>query len=200
MDGTLIDSMFYWNNLAKEFLESKGIYNIPQEVIEKIEVMTMSESAQLFIKEFKLLGTKELIVTEMNNMINEHYKNDIPLKKGVKEYLDTLYKKGVKMCVASATAEHLMKACLSRVDIMKYFEFVVSCESVGVGKHKADIYFEAIKRLKSNPYDTAVYEDALYAVTTAKKAGFYVVGVYDDNYKKSWKEIEYICDEIIYEF
>lgn len=200
MDGTLVDSMSYWNNLAGEFLESKGVVHIPREVIEKIKVMTMTESAALFIEEFNLTGTPETVAAEMNAMMDEHYRRDIPLKSGVKEYLDSLHEKGVEMCVASATAEHLMEACLKRVGVMKYFKFLLSCETVGVGKHRADVYFEAAKRLQAKPCDTAVYEDAIYAASTAKKAGFYVIGVYDDSAKLRWKDIEDLADEVIKEF
>ena len=200
MDGTLVDSMSYWKNLAGEFLESKGVAHVPREVIEKIKAMTITESAALFIEEFNLPGTPEAVAAEMNAMMDEHYKRDIPLKSGVKEYLDSLHEKGVEMCVASATAEHLMEACLKRVGVMKYFKFLLSCERVGVGKHKADVYFEAVKGLHSKPCDTAVYEDAIYAADTAKKAGFYVIGVYDDSAKTSWKDIQDLADEVIKEF
>lgn len=200
MDGTLVDSMSHWNNLAGEFLEGKGVAHVPREVIEKIKVMTITESAALFIDEFNLTGTPETVVAEMNAMMDEHYRRDIPLKSGVKEYLDSLHEKGVEMCVASATAEHLMEACLKRVGVMKYFKFLLSCETVGVGKHRADVYFEAAKRLQAKPCDTAVYEDAIYAASTAKKAGFYVIGVYDDSAKLRWKDIEVLADEVIKEF
>lgn len=200
MDGTLVDSMSYWNNLAGEFLEGKGVAHVPRGVIEKIKVMTITESAALFIDEFNLTGTPETVVAEMNAMMDEHYRRDIPLKSGVKEYLDSLHEKGVEMCVASATAEHLMEACLKRVGVMKYFKFLLSCETVGVGKHRADVYFEAAKRLQAKPCDTAVYEDAIYAASTAKKAGFYVIGVYDDSAKLRWKDIEVLADEVIKEF
>lgn len=200
MDGTLVDSMSYWKNLAGEFLESKGVVHVRGEVIEKIKVMTITESAALFIEEFNLTGTPETVAAEMNAMMDEHYRRDIPLKSGVKEYLDSLHEKGVEMCVASATAEHLMEACLNRVGVMKYFKFLLSCETVGAGKHKADVYFEAVKRLQAKPCDTAVYEDAIYAAITAKKAGFYVIGVYDDSAKLRWKDIEDLADEVIMEF
>lgn len=200
MDGTLVDSMSYWKNLAGEFLESKGVVHVRGEVIEKIKVMTITESAALFIEEFNLTGTPETVAAEMNAMMDEHYRRDIPLKSGVKEYLDSLHEKGVEMCVASATAEHLMEACLNRVGVMKYFKFLLSCETVGAGKHKADVYFEAVKRLQAKPCDTAVYEDAIYAAITAKKAGFYVIGVYDDSAKLRWKDIEDLADEAIMEF
>ena len=101
------------------------------------------------------------------------------------------------MCVASATAEPLMEACLKRLGIREYFEFLLSCETVGAGKRSPLVYRESAKRLGAAPAEVAVYEDALYAVQTAKAAGYYVVGVYDDSTAKNWQTIEGIADETI---
>ena len=194
MDGTLIDSMIFWKNLTSEYLSSKGVTQIPEDIPEKIKPMTMSESAALFQQEFGLTGDPE---AEMNAMMDEHYRNDIPLKPGVREYLRMLRSKGVRICVASATAEHLMEACLKRLGVRDYFEFLLSCETVGAGKRSPLVYHESAKRLNAAPEEIAVYEDALYALQTAKDAGYYVIGVYDDSAAKNWKTIECIADEVI---
>ena len=173
MDGTLVDSMVYWKHLATEFLESKGVLEISPTVLERIKPMTMTESAALFIKECELSGTDESVAEEMNAMMDEHYRRDIPLKPGVTVYLEALQRKGVAMCVASATAEELMDACLSRLGVAHYFSFLLSCETVGIGKNRPDVYWESAKRLGAESAEIAVYEDALYAAETAKNAGFY---------------------------
>ena len=194
MDGTLIDSMVFWKNLATEYLNAKGVAEIPREILERIRPMTMSESAALFKQEFGLTGDPE---AEMNAMMDAHYRKDIPLKPGVWEYLENLHRQGIRMCVASATAEQLMEACLTRLGVRQYFEFLLSCETVGAGKSSPLVYREAAKRLGAAPGEVAVYEDALYAVQTAKEALFHVVGVFDSGSAGNWKTIEKIADEII---
>ena len=194
MDGTLIDSMVFWKNLATEYLTSKGILQIPADILEQIKPMTMSESAALFRREFGLTGDVE---AQMNEMMEDHYRNDIPLKPGAWEYLENLHRQGVRMCVASATAEHLMESCLTRLGVRQYFEFLLSCETVGAGKRSPLVYQESARRLGTVPGEIAVYEDALYAVQTAKAAGFHVVGVYDDSAADSWQAIEQESDEVI---
>ena len=159
-----------------------------------IKTMTMSESAALFKQAFGLTGDVE---AEMNAMMDEHYRKDIPLKTGVREYLENLHRQGVRMCVASATAEQLMESCLERLGVRQYFEFLLSCETVGAGKRSPLVYQEAARRLGAVPGQIAVYEDALYAVQTAKAAGFHVVGVYDDSAADSWQAIEQESDEVI---
>ena len=194
MDGTLIDSMGFWKNLATEYLTARGVREIPAKILERIKPMTMSESAALFQREFGLTGDVE---AQMNAMMEDHYRKDIPLKPGVQEYLENLHRLGVRMCVASATAEQLMESCLTRLGVRQYFDFLLSCETVGAGKRSPLVYHESARRLGADTRETAVYEDALYAVQTAKAAGFHVVGVYDDGAAGNWQTIAELADEII---
>lgn len=201
MDGTLIDSMGYWKNLGREYLTLQGVTEKLDAIIEQIKPMTMTESAELFRTTFSLAGTRESIADEMNRMMNEHYRKDIPLKTGVKEYLKKLYLSGVKMCVASATDKELMQTCLERLGVDEYFEFLISCEEVGAGKRKPDVYIEAVKRLqKQNKLlleEVAVYEDADYAIHTALEAGFYTIAVYDDSNIEKWEQLKAQTNEAI---
>lgn len=197
MDGTLVDSMKYWKNLAAEFLKMHGGWEITPEIREKIKPMTMEQSAALFIERFGIESTPDKIADEMNDMMASHYRLDVKLKEGIREYLKALSEKGVKMCVASATAKPLMEACLKRLGVLEYFEFLLSCEDIGVGKNSPDIYLKAAERFKTDTKETAVYEDAFYAVQTAKQAGFYVIGVYDENAARNWEKIKSVADETI---
>ena len=197
MDGTLVDSMVYWKHLATEFLKSKGVRKISPNILEQIKPMTMRSSAALFIEEYGLSGTAESVAAEMNAMMDEHYRRDIPLKPGVQVYLEALHRRGTVMCVASATAEDLMDACLGRLGIAQYFSFLLSCETVGAGKNHPDVYWEAARRLGAQAEDIAVYEDALYAVNTAKQAGFYTIAVRDDSNQPHWETLTVLADEKI---
>ena len=195
MDGTLVDSMGHWQNLWREYLTLKEVHPIPQDMLPRIKALSMTESAELFIKEFSLKGTPEAVAGEMNDLIGEHYKKDIPLKPGVREYLEMLKQRGVRMCVVSATAEYLVLDCLRRCGVADYFDFVLSCEETGLGKHIPDIYHMAAQRLGAAPTDIAVYEDALYAARTAKAAGYYLIGVQDTAAGRNWDKLCQLSDE-----
>lgn len=197
MDGTLVDSMVFWQGLAIEYLAGKGINRNMDAILEHIKAMTMTESAAFFIEEFRLSGTPESVAAEMNAMMDAHYRKDIPLKSGVGEYLSRIHSMGIRMCVASATKSELMEACLKRLGIAGYFGFLLSCEEVGVGKSQPDVFLEAAKRLDAQPYEIAVYEDSLFAVKTAKNAGFYTIAVYDDSNKYEWEKLTVMTDEAI---
>lgn len=197
MDGTLVDSMVFWKHLAEEFLLGKGVRNIAPEILERIKPMTMAESAALFRQEYGLAGTAEELAVEMNAMMDRHYRSDIPLKSGAAAYLSALARRGVTMCVASATAQELMAACLDRLGVAHYFSFLLSCEAVGAGKDRPDVYLAAARQLNAPPEEIAVYEDALYAAKTAKEAGFYTVAVPDESSRQHWETLTALTDETI---
>lgn len=197
MDGTLVDSMAFWRRLGREYLAGQGITEDIETVLERARPMTVTESAALFMREFQLPGTVESVAAQMNAMMNTHYRSDIPLKSGVRGYLSRLRRAGVRLCVASATAPELMEACLLRLDAAKYFDFLLSCEEVGVGKNRPDIFWEAAKRLGAPSHETAVYEDSLHAAKTAAAAGFYTVAVYDESSKWEWEKLTALADEAI---
>lgn len=197
MDGTLVDSMGYWVSLSREFLENQGVQGDLEPILRRIKPMTMQESATLFIQELGVQGTPESIREDMAKIMEQHYREDVELKPGVLAYLDALQAQGVRMGVASATPAHMIRICLERLGIADRFAFLLSCDEIGEGKRSPTVFLEAAKRLGAKPEETVVYEDAIYAVETAHKAGFYTVGIQDENSLDQWAEICQIADTVI---
>ncbi len=200
MDGTLVDSMGYWRRVGEEYLLSKGVEDQPADLWETLQSMTMPQSAAWLIRRFDLAVPQEQAEAEMDAVMVDHYLHDIPLKPGVMDCLTGLRARGTKMCVASNTPAPLVRACLERLGVLDLFDFCVSGEEVGVGKDRPDIFLAAAARLGSAPEDTAVYEDALFAVRSAKSAGFYVVGVYDEVGADEWDQLCALADETVTEW
>lgn len=178
MDGTLVDSMGYWRNLGKDFLLSHQI-TPPENLREVLHSLTMPE-AGVYFQTLGIPLSPEEIVDAMQATMREHYTTRVAAMPGVQSYLEMLRRSGVQCCVATATATTLAAACLARLKLLPYFSFLTSCEDIGIGKEQPTIYLDAMKRLgAAAPEQVAVYEDAFYAGATAKRAGFYLVGIAD---------------------
>lgn len=199
MDGTLIDSMLAWENLGRDYLKQKGIV-VPENLNEIINAMSLTESANYFMRQFGIKDSVKKIISDINKLIEDKYRYEIPLKPYVKEYLSSLKRDGVTMCIATATPIELAEVVLKRLRVLQYFSCIVCCDEVGVGKTKPDVYYLSIKKLGANVEDTMVYEDADYAIDTAKKAGFYTIGVYDEAAVRSKEEMKLLCDKYIESF
>ena len=111
--------------------------------------------------------------------MRRHYRDDLELRSGVTEFLDELKARGVKCCIASATAVDVSAPLLEKSGLMRYMDFYVSVFDVGARKDKPDIYLNAAGRLGVSPAECAVFEDSEYCARTAQGAGFFVAGVFD---------------------
>ena len=192
LDGTLLDSMHIWNNFAEKYLIKNGA--IPtKELGEKVKVMSLYQSACYFIDEYGLNKSVEEIMEEVNDMTEHFYTDEVLPKKGVIEFLESLKSSGTKMCIATATDKHLVTAALERNNMLHYFDEIFTCTLVGHGKDEPHIYNAALDFLKTEKQNTWVFEDALYAAATAKKAGFNVAAVFD-KYESEQTELKKTAD------
>ena len=196
-DGTIVNSSWMWNSFCFEFLDSlHAVYN-KQELLNEIEKLTMPEATRMFIDKFSINMTEKEVSDILNKIVYDHYNTDIELKDGVFEYLQKLKSKNIPMCIVSVTEESLIRLCLDRLGVLDCFEFIFSCENMGLSKREPTIYLEAAKRLNAKPDEIAVYEDMLHTIETAKSGGFYTVGVYDGQAEDLWNEICNTADETI---
>lgn len=199
LDGTLLDSMHMWGNVGIDFLIEIGVVP-PEGLRETLKPLGLRAAARYFVDELGVTMKAEEIVDRINEMVGRNYRSHIGMKQGVREFLDDLMLRGIKMCVATATDYPHVEAALKRLDIWDYFEFVVTCQEVNAGKESPKIYLESAKRLNASVDEVVIFEDALHAACTAKTAGFYVVGVYDASAEQDMDGLKEVCDEYVFSF
>ena len=199
MDGTLLDSEPGWENVAEEFLKSRG--KMPREDLHQtLRTLGGHEIPNYFKTAYGIDETVQQINDAITSLLEHFYFNVAPLKEGVIPVLTELKRRGVKMCLATATDRFLVEAALKRCGIFDFFLRIYTCGEVGVGKSQPDIYFNAVEFLGTPIEETFVYEDALYAIKTAKKAGFPVVGVYDLYADDQQEEVKSLVDVYLKSF
>ncbi len=199
LDGTLLDSMPAWKNLDIQFLKKYDI-TPPDNIHEITKRLSLKASAEYFSYDLGVPLSPEEVITGFNEMIEGRYRLDIPMKPYVREYLDKEKEKGTKMCVLTASEYSYVYEALKRLDLVRYFEFIMTCSQAGVGKDKDEVFHIASNRLGGSTGDTAVFEDALHAAETAKRAGYTVVGVYDESGKRDKEKMKLVVDRYIMSF
>ena len=180
LDGTLIDSMFIYENMAQEMLAESGV-SAPADIRHRMRKMTLLQMAEYTKKEFGLKESVEEIVQAVVDRIVDFYTNEVETKPGVKELLEKFAERGVKMCIVTVSERPVVEAALRRNDILKFFGRIITCGEVGHDKNKPDIYRKALEYLGTDKAETVVFEDELHTVETAKKDGFTVFAVADDS-------------------
>lgn len=196
MDGTLLDSMRVWTRLTQGYLKQFGLH-ITDEEYAACEGFSQPQVAQYFAERYDLPGGAAGLMEGMDRLITARYETVAKPKDGVLPFLDGLRARGVKMAIATLTARcHAEKALRDR-DMLGYFDFMLTIEDVGVSKYQPDIYLMSAGRLGLAPADCVVFEDAPYACTTAKKAGFRVCGVAEPAYAAGEAELRAASDLVI---
>ncbi|MBQ8163784.1 MAG: HAD family phosphatase [Clostridia bacterium] len=196
MDGTLLDSMDYWATVAEEYLQKHGI-NAEKETNRDFLEKGMKEWTLGINEKFAFDRSFEEVKQGINSLMSEKYNTVVKVKDGVREMLEELYQRGVKMCLATATDRALVESILKRLGIEKYFSRIFTTGEVGVGKSEPLIYELALEYLGTPRDETYIFEDAYYALKTAHNNGFKAVGVYDKNVFVSEDEIKALCDYYI---
>lgn len=177
-DGTLFDSMYIWEEVGEDLLKSLNKKAKPG-FREKIKPMSLWQSASYCKEEYDIKLSTEEIIVRINDIVSDYYINKVEPKPYVKDFLESLQKKDIKMCVATVADKTLIESALSRCDMKKYFIDILDCKDIAEGKNTPDIYLKALKCLGSTVCKTCVFEDAAHAINTAKSAGFIVAAVYD---------------------
>ncbi len=196
LDGTILDSMHIWSEIGLLFLKNKGV-TPPPGVEDEFVKMSMVQAAEYYIKNIDQTATVMDIVNEVNSLVQDFYFNEVVKKDGIKEFLDFLKSHNVKMCIATATDKHLVEKALERNGIREYFSEIFTCSSVGAGKDTPVIYDVALDFLGTQKERTFIFEDALYAIQTANKAGYNIVGINDVSEKESPEIVKTFCNYYI---
>ena len=184
MDGTLIDSLMLWSVLwstfgEKYFNDKSFVPDVEDD--KKVRTLTLKDAMYLIHGNYKIGESGEELLTLANAIMKDFYANTVELKVGVREFLEHCQNKGVKMCIASATAPELIDVVMKHCNIEKYFSRVFSCAMIGKGKEEPDIFLKAIEFLGSDIKETWLFEDSLSAIETATKIGMPTVGIYDSH-------------------
>ena len=162
LDGVLLDSMGIWNDLGARYLRSLGV--TPEEGLNEILFsMSMEQGAEYLHTHYALPQSAAEVGAGIADMLRDFYFYEVPAKDGAAALLAALTARGVKLAAAtSSPREHVTRA-LERLGLLGDFTRLFTTAEVGVAA----------------PAETLVFEDSLYALKTAKAAGFYTIGVYD---------------------
>ena len=184
MDGTLIDSLGSWDDFI-EFFETDYHLKFDRvknaDLLRQFRTTPINEVAVIVHELFGIGDSAETIANQLAERLEQFYRTRVECKEDIPAFLAGLSKKGVKMCIASATRPELIRVVLRRLGINDYFPEIVSCEVLGKNKSFPDVFLAALERLGTPKEQTWVFEDSFVALQTAKKAGFHTVGVFDRN-------------------
>lgn len=181
LDGLLIDTEIYWTEADNQILAREG-YRLTPELIRKRLGIGARGAVEIYHQAFPFKYPFEDFIKERRAIAFGLMDEKIPVMEGAPEFIKSCFKKGLKTAVATtAPHEERMSKILHALRASKHISVFVTGSEVERQKPSPDIYLLTAKKLRVNPRDCLVLEDAPGGVEAGKAAGMVVYGVNSDS-------------------
>ncbi len=180
LDGVICDTAKYhfraWRQLANEL----G-FDFTEDDNEKLKGVSRVESLNLILKWGGIVEDDEEVKAAYATKKNDWYleyilrMNDEDTLPGIKNFLNDLKAKGIKIVLGSASKN--AKVILDRIALTHYFDAIIDGNSTTKSKPDPEVFLLGAAAVGSQPNKCIVFEDAEKGVEAALKGGFYAVGV-----------------------
>ena len=200
MDGTLLDTMPYWRYTTLEFMLHHQL-PVSDELLTRMYKTSSRRLVMQISDQYGLGLDKQAVVAEMEGYMNRHYLYDANLKcPSVPAFLEKLRRQGVRMCVATVSPRAYARNGLRRLGLLDYFDFVTDNYEGPLTKEKPDYFDALLARLGATRERCWVFEDALYAMESAKASGLRVCAIEDDAQLADREGIKALADVYIRDY
>lgn len=193
LDGTLLSSMRYWRLTTLEYLLNRGVIPTTEELGRMFYESGRGLLAEL-IEKYQLPCDWNEVFRATEGYMLRHYRLDARPKPGVEAYLAELRRRGVRMCVGTASLREFVEEALERLGLRDYFEFITDNRELGVEKSEPEFFRAVAQRLGVEVERMCVFEDAAYAIRGARAAHCPVIGILDPTQVAVWDEVRALSD------
>ena len=178
LDGVLLDSLCIWKDLGCQYLRARGIAPEPG-LSDLLFSMSIEQGAEYLSRRYPLGMSPEAVAAGIQALLREFYDDHVQPKPGAQALLEFLSAKGIPMAAATSSPRPHVTHALRRTCLIRFLSPILTTSELGTSKQEPRIYLEAAKALGTAPPETLVLEDSLYALKTARAAGFRTVGILD---------------------
>lgn len=199
MDGTIVDSMWIWEQIDVDYLGRFGI-SLPDDLQRAVEGMSFSETAEYFKQRFSIADSVEKIKEDWNAMAYELYQHKVDFKEGALAFIQHLKKRNIKTGIATSNSRELVETVMNGRGAGHLFDSIRTACEVEKGKPSPDIYNLVAEDLGVNRKNCLVFEDVVQGIMAGKNAGMKVCAVYDDFSRAQDREKQEVSDYYIRSF
>lgn len=175
VDGTLIDSESIYVKAA--LLNNKiNNYNVPLNVIMNT-IGRNRESVRQVVTDSQ---TKDFDYDTYRSKLMEIYNQDrLTLKKGAINILEYCKNHNILSAIATSTYKEKQLRILNKLDLIKYFDYMVFGDEIKNSKPAPDIYLDVYNHYNFKKEDILIFEDSRNGILSAHNAGIKVVYIKD---------------------
>lgn len=177
MDGVIADTIPYHSKAWMEFGRRHGVRVTKRMILDYFNGRVNKEILEFLFK--KKLSNKETksFAWEKETLYRKIYHKKAKPIRGLVTFLTLLKRSGIKVALATAGPTENVNVVLDGTKTRAYFDAIVDAPQVKLGKPHPEIFLKAARKLRIQPRQCIVFEDALGGVEAARRAKMKVIGV-----------------------
>lgn len=173
VDGTMVDSQPLhdrsWNKALAEY--GYSFADISPEILKHKAGKKPINIAEEFVTDIKLLISPSELFKIKNEYFMSAIRNELEPMSDLTETIKSMNQSGYRQAIGSSMTAEYVSLILDMYQLKNYFEIIVTGEQVTKGKPDPEIYLSVSKKLKLQPNECVVIEDATSGIKAAKGAG-----------------------------
>jgi len=183
LDGVLVDTKELHYSALNEALASIDIkYVIPwSEHLSKYDGLKTNQKLELLTVDRGLPLSQHKNVQDKKQKITLNKLHSLKPSIILQETITKLIKDGFKIACCSNSIRKTVLTVLSKLDIIEYFDLIISNEDVKNSKPHPEMYWKAISEMSVLPEETLIVEDSPYGLLSASRSKSHVLRVIGPN-------------------
>ncbi|MFF3326906.1 HAD family hydrolase [Streptomyces sp. NPDC002889] len=177
LDGTLVDSEPNYYEAGRRLLAAHGVTDFSWEEHAGFIGIGTRETLETLRARYAIDVPVDELLTAKNRHYLELARAATDVFPQMRRFVERLHRDGVPMAVASGSSRAAIEAVLAVTGLDALLPTVVSAEEVEHGKPAPDVFLEAARRLRTEPADCVVVEDAAPGAAAAHAAGMRCIAV-----------------------
>lgn len=183
LDGVIVDTARYHYIAWKQLADELG-FEFTEEHNELLKGVSRMRSLDILLEIGKIdksESEKQVLAAEKNERYVAFIKKMTPeeILPGVEHFLQGLKEKEIKIALGSASKN--APVILEKIGLLHLFDEVVDGNHVSKAKPDPEVFLKGAEKLKVNPSDCIVFEDAMAGIEAAKAGRMKCVGIGDAN-------------------
>lgn len=175
-DGLIIDTEVVWYQIYAQWFQGKKGYELP---VEEFLACVGSSPEALFTKleaEQGLTVDRALFERDTQEQFMKASR-ELPAKSGVEAFLQQSVREGLLVALTTSSGREKPSYHLKRLNLLRYFDFLVTAEDVERIKPSPDLFIEAARRAGISRDQALVVEDSFNGLKAGIAGGFRVLVV-----------------------
>lgn len=175
-DGLIVDTEAVWYQIYVRWFQRRKGYDLP---VEEFLACVGASPETLFRKletERGIMVDRELFKKDTQEQFMKESR-ELPVKKGVEAFLQQAVGAGLRVVLTTSSGREKPLYHLKRLNLLPYFDFLVTAEEVERIKPHPDLFIKAAGRAGIGRAQALVVEDSLNGLRAGTAGGFRVLVV-----------------------